>query len=247
MSNIVTTVVIPSIAAIASWIGTFLVWRSKRNFEAKRTKEESLRNKAVDSSLRRDELLFQKRADAAAMLWRAVVAQDRYVGALNVLSFLKFDGLSKCAMINSSLRELLAKVVPNPEEAMSFNTTSEALSAESTRLFIPDVAYQMYECRMKLIMLPAVCLKAMQSGIDARQLGDDESIINELCGFLPDIADRIRELKQQVYSTAFDILKVVILQNLQHDLLSETVTYQVVNIASLFERRFRENQKNVVP
>ncbi len=246
MSNIVTTVVIPSLAAIASWIGTFLVWRSKRNFEVKITKEESLRNKAVDSSLRRDELLFQKRADAAAMLWKAVIAQDRYVGALNVLSFLKVDGLSECAVTNSNLRELLAKVVPNPGEAMSFNTTSEALSAESMRLFIPDLAYRMYECRMRLIMLPAVRLTAMQSGLDARQLGDDESIINELCGFLPDIANRIRELKQQVYSTAFDILKVVILQDLQHDLFSETVMHQVVNITLLLDRRFKENQKKAV-
>lgn len=239
----VGTMIMNILGPITSWGGAFFSWRVKRNIDAEKIKEENLRSKTIDSGLRRDELLFQRRLDAALALWRAVIMQDRYVGALNILSFFKFEGLAETAMENEQMRNLLEELIPDSDRVLNFYQTKEAIEAEAIKFLLSCNAYRMYECRTNLITLPALRLKAMRAGMDARKIGDDDKIVSELCAFMPNIAKQVKELRHHSYSTAFMILKDLIEQCLRTDLLVDTASNQVVDTAARFDRLYQENKK----
>ena len=228
---------------IVSAICAFVAWRAKRNIADASAKESSLRNSAVGSSIKKDGVIYGQMITASKNLWHAIAEQDNYIGPLNIVSLFKFENSAKLALENEKFRMLLSKFNAELTSFDAFSKSEVCMSAEQARLFVPTVAYNIYTCRMKLLGLGYIRLNAMQTGLDARMMGDDNKILDELCGFLPGVSDKLKKLQHHSYAVAFDMLKTLALSALKDALYINTTPEQVLNTVALFDKLYQEKQE----
>ena len=139
------------ITIIGGAICTHAIWRVQKKVETADEKESSLRNSAVYSASKKDELIYCQMASAAQNLWRAVVEQDKYIGPLNVVSWFNFENTAQLAVENEKMRTLLAKFSADLAVFDVFSKSDVCIAAECSRLFVIVEAYNLFNCRMRLL------------------------------------------------------------------------------------------------
>ncbi|MHC1752103.1 hypothetical protein [Humidesulfovibrio sp.] len=179
----------------------------RADLKSKESQIEALRNGVLTSKAKRQEMLDERRIEAATQLWSALVALGSAKGFSAAMSVFKFENALRESATNDRFRGSISamfgdfdKLVPQSNEI------------SKVRPFVSSIAWALFSAYQTIILYDFSRLKMLQSGLDMPELLDHASVSKIVVAALPHQAAYVERVGGGVYYFLLDELESRLLE-----------------------------------